>query len=203
MRKALFAVLFLAFSAPLTLSQEYKRGEFGVGYSANFVDSEGAFSTSATDDGRDTFHGFYVNGGGNFSRYLGIQGEVAHYRKSTDFTSVAGLQSRLEGRITEGLIGIKVQDNAMETKVRPFARALIGAGHVSGDFTIGTTSTSDNDTGLAAVLGGGIAFRVSRHADIVGSADYNPIRLDNNTGIGSSKEFEHNFRVGVGLNFRF
>jgi hypothetical protein len=204
MRKALFAVLFLAFSAPLALAQtEYKRGEFGVGYSAAFVDSQGAFSTSPTADDRDTFHGFYVNGGGNFSRYLGVQAEVSHHRKSTDFTSVAGLPSRLEGRLTQGLIGLKVQDNAVDTKVRPFARALVGIGHASGEFTVGTTTGSDDDTGFAAVLGGGIAFRVSRHADIVGSADYNPIRLTDNSTVVSNSEFTHNFRLGVGLNFRF
>jgi hypothetical protein len=204
MRKALLAVLFLAFSAPLALAQgEYKRGEFGVGYSAAAVDSEGAFSTSPTDDSRDWFHGFYVNGGYNFTRYAGVQAEVSHHRKTTDFTSLTGLSSQLEGRLTQGLIGIKVQDNATDTKVRPFARALIGVGHASGEVRVGTTTGSDDDTGFAAVLGGGLAFRVSRHADIVTSADYNPIRLSDNSSLANNSEFTHNFRLGVGVNFRF
>jgi hypothetical protein len=207
MRKALLAVLFLAFSAPLALSQDFKHGEFGGGYSANWVDSQGAFSTNPNSDSRDLFHGFYVNGAYDFSRYLGVQAEVAHNRKSVDFTNLIFQPARLEGRLTQGLVGIKVQDNATDTKVRPFARALIGFGRASGDVTVTTsgtttTNTSDDDTGLAAVLGGGLAFRVSRHADIVTSADYNPIRLDGST-VGSSKEFTHNFRVGVGVNFRF
>jgi hypothetical protein len=208
MRKALFAVLFLAFSAPLALAQgEYKRGEFGVGYSANMVDTQGAFSASSTADDRDTFHGFYVNGGYNFTRYVGAQVEVSHHRKSVDFTNLVFQPVRLEGRLTQGLAGVKVQDNATDTVVRPFARALIGFGRASGEATVTTSPTtfvtsSDDDTGLAAVLGGGIAFRVSRHADIVGSADYNPIRLDG-SGVGSNKEVTHNFRLGVGVNFRF
>jgi hypothetical protein len=205
MRKALFAVLFLAFSAPLALAQtEYKRGEFGVGYSANFVDSQGAFSTSPTADDRDTFHGFYVNGGYNFTRYVGVQAEVSHHRKTTDFTSVTGLASNLEGRLTQGLFGVKVQDNATETRVRPFARALVGVGKASGEFTIGTTTSSDDDTGFAGAFGGGLAFRLGPHADLTTSADWNPIHLSDNTTVGGgSSEWTHNFRLGVGVTFRF
>jgi hypothetical protein len=208
MRKALFAVLFLAFSAPLALAQDYKRGEFGVGYSAAAVDTQGAFSTNPNDDSRDWFHGFYVNGGYNFTRYVGVQAEVSHHRKSVDFSNLIFQPARLEGRLTQGLIGIKVQDNATDTKVRPFVRALVGVGRASGDVTVTTsptttTNTSDDDTGFAAVLGGGLAFRVSRHADIVTSADYNPIRLTDNSALTSNSEFTHNFRLGVGVNFRF
>jgi hypothetical protein len=208
MRKALIAVLFLAFSAPLALAQDYKRGEFGVGYSAAAVDTQGAFSTNPNDDSRDWFHGFYVNGGYNFSRYVGVQAEVSHHRKSVDFTNLIFQPARLEGRLTQGLVGVKFQDNATDTKVRPFVRALVGLGHASGEVTVitsgtTTTNTSDDDNGFAAVLGGGVAFRVSRHADIVGSADYNPIRLGDNSTLVSSNEFTHNFRLGVGVNFRF
>jgi hypothetical protein len=207
MRKALFAVLFLAFSAPLALSQDFKRGEFGGGYSTAAVDTQGAFNTNPNDDSRDWFHGFYVNGGYNFSRYVGVQAEVSHHRKSVDFTNLIFQPARLEGRLTQGLIGVKFQDNATDTKVRPFVRALVGVGHASDEVTINTsstttTNTSDDDNGFAAVLGGGVAFRVSRHADIVGSADYNPIRLDG-SAVGGNKEFTHNFRLGVGVNFRF
>jgi opacity protein-like surface antigen len=210
MRKALLAVLFLAFSAPLALAQsEYKRGEFGVGYSAAAVDTEGAFNTNANSDDRDWFHGFYVNGGYNFTRYVGVQAEVSHHRKTTDFTNLIFQPVRLEGRLTQGLVGVKLQDNATDTKVRPFARALVGFGKASADETVtisptSTNSFSDDDTGFAAVLGGGVAFRVSRHADIVTSADYNPIRLgDNSTVLSNTNEFTHNFRLGVGVNFRF
>jgi hypothetical protein len=203
MRKALFIALFLACTAPLALSQDFKRGEIGAGYSGNWVDSQGAFSTDPNANGRDLFNGFYVNGGGNFSRYLGIQAEVAHNRKTTDFTSVTGLPSSLRGRLTQGLIGIKVQDNAVDTKVRPFARALVGVGHASGDFTIGSVSGNDSNTGFAGVFGGGIAFRINRSADFVTSADWNPINLKDNSTLGTGSNWTQNFRVGVGVNFRF
>jgi hypothetical protein len=208
MRKALFTALFIIACAPLAFSQDYKRGEIGGGYSANWVDTQGAFSTNANNNGRDLFNGFYVNGGGNFSRYLGIQAEVAHNRKTTDFTSVTGLSSQLRGRLTQGLVGLKVQDNAVDTKVRPFARALVGVAHESADFRVGTTTGSDSDNGFAAVLGGGIAFRLSRSADFVTSADWNPIHSGNGNNGGvvitsNGSNWDHNFRVGLGLNFRF
>jgi hypothetical protein len=209
MRKALFMALFILACAPLAFSQDYKTGEIGGGYSANWVDTQGAFSTNPNDNGRDLFNGFYVNGGGNFSRYLGVQAEVSHNRKTTDFTSTTGLASQLQGRLTQFVAGIKVQDNATETKVRPFARALVGVAHESAKFNVGTTTGSDSDNGFAGVFGGGIAFRLSRSADFVTSADWNPIHTSNNgtgiAGVGGTggSNWDHNFRVGIGLNFRF
>ncbi|MDT7542680.1 MAG: hypothetical protein QOE33_2584 [Acidobacteriota bacterium] len=203
MRKALFMALFIVACAPLAFSQDYKRGEIGGGYSANWVDSQGAFSTDPNANGRDLFNGFYVNGGGNFSRYLGIQAEVSHNRKSTDFTSVTGLPSQLRGRLTQFEAGIKVQDNAVDTKVRPFARALVGVGHSSGDFTVGTVSGSDSENGFAGIFGGGVGFRVNRSVDFVTSADFNPIRMKDNTTLTGGSNWMKNFRVGVGINFRF
>jgi hypothetical protein len=203
MRKALFVTLFFVFCAPLALAQDFKRGEIGAGYSANWVDSQGAFSTDPNANGRDLFHGFYVNGGYDFSRYVGIQAEVAHNRKTTDFTSTTGLPSQLRGRLTQGLVGVKFQDNATDTKVRPFARALVGVGHASGDFTIGTVTGSDSDSGFAGVFGGGVGFRLSKSADFVASADWNPINLSDNSTLGNGSQWTHNFRVGLGFNFRF
>ncbi|MCA1629292.1 MAG: porin family protein [Acidobacteria bacterium] len=204
MRKALFAVLFLLVSAPLAFAQsEYKRGEFGFGYSANLVDSQGAFSADPNADDRDTFHGFYVNAGYNFSRYVGGQAEFSHHRKSTDFTSTTGLASKLEGRINQGLFGVKLQDNATETRVRPFARALIGVANVSSDFNVGTVTGSDDDTGFAGAFGGGLAFRLGPHADLTTSADWNPIHLKDDTVPSTGKDWTHNYRLGVGVTFRF
>ncbi|MFL6229598.1 MAG: outer membrane beta-barrel protein [Pyrinomonadaceae bacterium] len=209
MRKALYIALFFVFCAPLAHAQDYQRGEIGAGYSANWVDTQGAFSTNNNDNSRDLFHGFYVNGGGNFSRYWGIQAEVSHNRKTTDFTSTTGLPSQLRGQLTQFVAGVKLQDNSADTKVRPFARALFGVAHASGDFNVGTTTGSDSDNGFAAVIGGGVAFRLNHSVDFVTSADWNPNHFSNNgTGIGgvggnTGSGWDHNFRAGLGLNFRF
>lgn len=215
MRKALFVALFIACTASFAFSQEeYKKGEIGGGYSANWVDTQGAFSTNPNNNSRDLFHGFYVNGGGNFSRYWGIQGEVSHNRKETNFNNLIFEPVNLRGRITQALVGVKLQDNAVDTKVRPFARALVGIAHFNADGTVQTSPTtnvnfSESDNGFAGVFGGGIAFRLSKNADFVTSADWNPIHTGNSTTtvsgttVTNNGGWDHNFRVGVGVNFRF
>jgi opacity protein-like surface antigen len=200
MRKALFAALFMAVTATAAFAQdaEYKRGEFGVGYSHNRVDSEGAFDPTGASSDREGFHGFYLNGGYNFHKFFGFQAEFSHHRKESDFF-IAGAPATLEGRLNQGLFGFKAQDNRTETKVRPFARALIGVGNASGKLRSATVTADDDETGLAAALGGGLAFRLSDSFDFTTSADYNPIRL----GDGGTTETTHNFRLGVGLTIRF
>jgi opacity protein-like surface antigen len=200
MRKALFAALFVAVMAAGASAQDadYKRGEFGFGYSNNRVDSEGTFDPTSASNDREGFHGFYLNGGYNFHKYVGVQAEFSHHRKQTDFT-LAGAAATLEGRLNQGLFGVKVQDNRTETKVRPFARALIGVGNGTGELRSPTVTANDEDTGLAAALGGGIAFRLNDNFDLTTSADYNPIRL----GDAGTTETTHNFRLGVGLTIRF
>jgi hypothetical protein len=197
----MFVALFVLCFASLAMAQgssDYKPGEFGFGYSANAVDTQGAFSASGSND-RDWFHGFYVNGAYNFTRYVGLQGEVSHHRKTTDFTSSTGVASKIKGNLTNFVGGIKIQDNATETKVRPFVRALIGGAHASGDFTVGTVRGSDSDTGFAGVFGGGLGFRVNNHWDVDVSADWNPTHFGNNS---TSNGWDNNFRLGVGLKFR-
>lgn len=199
MRRALLAALFLAVTAGAAYSQdEYKRGEFGFGYSHNRVDSEGSFDPTGASNDREGFHGLFVNAGYNFHKYLGVQAEFSHHRKESEFV-VGGAAATLEGRLNQGLFGIKAQDNRTATKVRPFARALIGFGNASGEFRSVAVNASDDDTGLAAALGGGLAFRLNDNFDFTTSADYNPIRL----GDGGTTETTHNFRLGVGLTVRF
>ena len=200
MRKALFAALLMAVTATAAFAQDadYKRGEFGVGYSHNRVDSEGAFDPTGATSGREGFHGFYLNGGYNFHKYFGVQAEFSHHRKESEFF-IVGVPATLEGRLNQGLFGFKAQDNRTETKVRPFARALIGVGNASGELRSATVTADDDDTGLAAALGGGIAFRLNDNFDFTTSADYNPIRL----GDSGTTETTHNFRLGVGLTIRF
>ncbi|MDT7605395.1 MAG: hypothetical protein QOF61_3392, partial [Acidobacteriota bacterium] len=158
MRKALYVALFFVFCAPLAHAQDIQRGEFGGGYSANWVDTQGAFSADPNSNSRDLFHGFYVNGAYNFTRYVGVQAEVSHNRKKTDFQNLIFQPVHLDGRLTQGLVGIKLQDNSTDTKVRPFARALIGVGHASADLRVNTSpttvvNTSDRQNGFASVFG--------------------------------------------------
>jgi opacity protein-like surface antigen len=188
--------LFFVFCAPLAFAQgDFQRGEFGIMYSNNRVDTEGAFDPDPAETGRDGFNGVNVDAGYNFSRYVGAKADFSYHQKSTNF-SVPGGTLNLEGKVTQFMGGIKIQDNAMETRVRPFAQALVGVGRVEIE-TNGTLANFDqSETGFAAAVGGGLDIRVHRNVDVRAiKLEYNPVRIDGQT--------DNNIRIGVGLNFRF
>jgi opacity protein-like surface antigen len=197
MRKAFFTALFFVFCAPLAFAQgDFQRGEFGVMFSHNRVDTDGAFSPDINDTGRDGFHGVNIDAGYNFSRYVGAKADFSYHSKSTDF-AVPGGNVSIDGKLTQFMGGIKIQDNSTETKVRPFAQALLGVGRVSIEANSPAFGVLDqNETGFAAAIGGGLDFRVHRNVDIRAiKIEYNPVRVEGETG--------NNIRLGVGLNFRF
>jgi opacity protein-like surface antigen len=204
MRKALFMALFFVCCAPLAFAQDdFQRGEFGVMYSNNRVDTDGAFSPDPNETGREGFNGVNIDAGYNFTRYVGAKADFSYHRKSQDFAPLVGggERLRLDAKLTQFMGGIKIQDNAMETKVRPFAQALFGLGHIAVDASGNTTGLpndllSDSETGFAAAIGGGLDIRIHKNVDFRAiKVEYNPVRIDGETG--------NNIRLGIGLNFRF
>ena len=199
MRKALFTALFFVFCAPLAFAQgDFQRGEYGVMFSHNRVDTDGAFSNDPNDTGRDGFNGVTVDAGYNFTRYVGAKVDFSYHQKSSTLT-VPGIGTfDVDGKLTQFMGGVKIQDNAVDTKVRPFAQLLIGDVRVEVDES-GTGLPplfNDSETGFAAAVGGGLDIRVHRNVDIRAiKVEYNPVRVDGAT--------DNNIRLGVGLNFRF
>lgn len=196
MRKAIFAFVLLAVAAPAAFAQdEYKRGTFGVQYNHNRVDTGGAFDPTGTSDDREGFNGVAVNAGYNFHKFAAAEFDFSHVRKDTDFTTALGNVS-LNGRLTQFLGGVRVQDNRTETNVRPFVRGLIGVAHGAADGTVGAVSFDDSETGFGAELGGGVDVKLNDNVDVTAiSVGWNPTRLEGAT--------QHNFKIGVGLRFRF
>jgi opacity protein-like surface antigen len=202
MRKALFMALFFVFCAPLAFAQgDFQRGEFGAMFSHNRVDTDGAFSGNPNDNSRDGFNGVNVDAGYNFTRYVGAKADFSYHQKSEEFNGIVigGGTVNIDAKLTQFLGGIKLQDNAVETKVRPFVQALVGLGRVEVDASSpvpGLPNFNESETGFAAAVGGGLDFRVHRNVDVRAiKIEYNPVRIEGETG--------HNFRIGVGLNFRF
>jgi opacity protein-like surface antigen len=196
MRKAIFAALFFFVAAPAAFSQEeYKRGTFGVQYNHNRVDTGGAFDPTGTSDNREGFNGVSLNAGYNFHRFAGAEFDFSHVRKDVNAT-VAGTAVNIDGRLTQFLGGVRIQDNRNETRVRPFARALVGLARASADVDSALFTNDDSETGFGAEIGGGIDFRLSDNVDVTAiSVGYNPTRLEDQT--------QHNIKIGVGLRFRF
>lgn len=197
MRQLFFAALVIACAAPLASAQtrggDYNRYDFYVGYSHDRVDVGFDDPDQNFLQNREGFNGFEAAATGNLSRYFGLKGDYAFHRKTFDDTfgtTAVSVKNDLHTLVG----GVEVKDNAPETKIKPFAHALAGFTHarVSVD---GITGLDDSRTGFAAVLGGGLDFRVSPRVDIRAiQFDYNPTRLGGTT--------QNNFRFGVGVVFR-
>jgi opacity protein-like surface antigen len=196
MRKAFFTALFFVFCAPLAFAQDdFQRGEFGVMFSHNRVDTDGAFDPDPNATGRDGFHGVNIDAGYNFTRYVGAKADFSYHQKSTDF-AVTGGTANVEGKLTQFMGGVKFQDNATETRVRPFAQFLVGVGNVNVQTNSVLGNFDESETGFAAAVGGGLDIRLHRNVDFRAiKVEYNPVRIEGDTG--------NNVRIGVGLNFRF
>jgi hypothetical protein len=204
-------------SAFAQTTTDYKKAEFYVGYSNNQVDT-GANSNSgnaARDffDDRLGFNGFEVSAVGNVSRYVGIKGDFSGAFRNERFSETTGtgatantLSFKTKNSVYNFLGGVQIKDNSSESKVKPFAHILAGAGHVRTrvsevnctNTTLTTTCSSlaqsFSDTGLAGAFGGGLDVRVGNRVDIrVIQVDYNPIRIDGSV--------DHNLRIGAGINF--
>lgn len=217
MKKFILALSLTAlssvFAAAQTTTDDYKKSEFFIGYSNNQVDTgidaDGDFSDLV--DERESFHGFNVSGVYNVNRYLGIKGDVSGTYNSKDFNFTVPAAPSGTGTVTFStssslynfLGGVQLKDNSRDGRFKPFAHALVGAGHgrvkikdvgcsVGVDCTglEGTTS----ETGLAGAFGGGLDIRVSDNFSIRAiQVDYNPIKFDSGTS--------HNVRLGFGIVF--
>lgn len=201
-----------SFSALAQSTTDYNKAEFFVGYSNNQVDrgtnQNNSFNNFFED--RASFHGFNVSGVANVSRYFGIKGDVSGTYNNESFsvpvttgTTTQNVNFKLNNSLYNFLGGVQIKDNASTGRLKPFAYALVGAGH--GRVKVKNVScptgvdcsdlTSDSETGLAGAFGGGLDIRINNRVDFRAiKVDYNPIKFDSGT--------QHNVRIGVGVVFK-
>ena len=201
MRKLFMAALFIACTSSFAFAQtdDYNKYDVGVLYSHNRVDTGFDDPSSANFlSEREGFHGVEAFVKGNVSRYVGLKGDYSFHRKS--FTLGGGTPATtfdVDTDIHQFLGGAEFKDNAVETKVKPFAHVLAGVAHTRADISNPTISLNDSEgeTGFAAAVGGGVDFKLSDRVDLRAvQFDSNPIRTGGETS--------HNFRIGIGLIFR-
>jgi hypothetical protein len=195
------AALFIASTAPFAFAQtggDYNKVDVGVLFSHNRVDTGIDDPNQNFIDQREGFNGVEAFVKGNVSRFVGLKGSYSYYRKSFDIVgNTAATSFDVDANIHQFLGGVEFKDNARETKVKPFAHVLAGAGHFRADVNNVTPALSfeESETGFAAVVGGGVDFKLSDRVDLRAvQFDYNPTRSGGETG--------HNFRVGIGVIFR-
>ena len=192
-------------------SSDYNKTELFLGYSNGQVDTgfEGFTSQDTGVGNRTTFHGFNASGVYNFSRYVGVKGDVSGTYNNTRFSfpvTTGGTTQTVSFNTSNSLYnvlgGIQIKENSSDKKLKPFIHGLVGIGHgrvkVSdlncistpmincaqiGDFT---------ETGFAAAIGGGLDIRVNDKIDFRAfQLDYNPVIFDESTA--------NNFRIGIGI----
>lgn len=208
---AIFLSLVSSVFARAQSSSDYKKGEFFVGYSsASYVDDEAASHIIA--------RGFNASGVYNFRRYVGIKGDVSatfgrtenvRYTPFFDNPTAAEVSYKTNDSIYNFVGGIQIKDNSPETRFKPFAHAMAGAGQYKVRVRNVNCSTPDNcslipvsetNTGFALVLGGGLDIKVNDKIDVrVVQVDINTISYketaSRSTGIGT-------FRFGAGIVFK-
>ena len=190
-------------------SDDYKRWELFGGFSHNRIDTGiGDLDPAVRGviDSYEGFNGFNASATGNVSRKVGFKFDFSgHY--SSRSLPIFSIQNALDVKssIYNFLGGVQLKDNSSEATFKPFAHALVGAAHARNRIDISDSGCiaifpspcnnfSENDTGVAGALGGGLDIRAGDRLDIrVFQFDYNPTRLFGTT--------QHNFRFGVGLVF--
>ena len=196
MRKLFMAAVLIACASSFTFAQtsgdDYNKYDIYVGFSHNRVDTGFNDPSQNFFTEREGFNGVEGFVKGNVSRYVGLVGDYSFHRKS--FNDIAGTTSvNVDVDLHTLMGGVEIKDNNKETKVKPFARGLVGFQNARAKVT-GITGLNDNETGFSAAIGGGLDFRVSPRVDIRAiQFDYNPTRFEGET--------QHNFRVGVGIIF--
>jgi Outer membrane protein beta-barrel domain len=189
MKNTFFSVLLVAVFATFSFAQstdDYKKGEFFVGYSPIVLDA-------GSGGDRQTFQGVNVSGVYNVSKYVGIKGDFSTHHKNIS-QRFGTTNITLNASVQNFLAGVQIKNNSTEGRVKPFAHALIGAGRIKAGANFAGTNTSSSQNGLSLAFGGGLDVRVNKRISIrVIQADYNPIRINGET--------TNNVRLGFGIVF--
>jgi hypothetical protein len=102
---------------------DYRKRELGGNVSIVGADTKGALNN---DRSRDALYGFEVQGAYNISRYWGLKADFSYAQRTFEAGTID-----LTSRLSQMMGGIKLQDNANNTRFRPFAHALAGVAHAS------------------------------------------------------------------------
>jgi opacity protein-like surface antigen len=203
----------LSISSVLAQGDDYKKGEFYVGYSGGQIDR--GFDSSVPASGfffdrefdNDPYHGANVSAVYNVSRYIGLKADFSAAYNRTDFnvTVPGGSTFAFDTRnsLYNALGGIQIKNNSAGKRFKPFAHALVGVGHGRTKVKSVVCSAGvdcsglvgGSETGLAGAFGGGLDIKLGNHLDLrLVQIDYNPIKFQD--GI------QKNIRLGIGIVFK-
>jgi outer membrane immunogenic protein len=187
-----FLLLALGFSpaaAPPALAQSaYSGHSLDVGLDYNYV------RTNLPAGGCGCFA---LNGGSawvafNFSRSLGIVGEIASQDASNISSSGADLT------LTSFLAGPRYR-RTVAGHFAPFVQVLLGGAHAGGSLAPGNSGMPGSANAFAMIAGGGLDIGLTRHIALRAfEADYYLTRFDNGVN-----DHQNNLRIAAGVIIRF
>lgn len=215
MKKLIFSIGLTMIAAICICAQgDYKKSEFFVGFSHEEVDGSTAVFPQTSNDFGNTgamkFNGFEVAGVYNFSRHIGIKGDVSGVFHGGDFAITLNPTTAITGSVNNSLYnvlgGIQFKDNASTKRLKPFAHVLVGFGQARVRVNNVACSPAANcgnvflpfsttETNLAGAVGAGLDLRLNDRFDLrLIQADYNPVRLNSGT--------LQNARFSIGIVFK-
>jgi opacity protein-like surface antigen len=173
-------LLLVVLCASFAVAQDGSKASVFGGYQYNNLGI-----TNGID--RQTLHGWNFDAAANLKKNFSLVGDVGGAYKSVD---VLGVTAKM--RVHSFMFGPRV--NAPMGKVTPFAQAVFGVAHISGE-ALGQ-GDSTNKFGMA--FGGGVDYDVNKSVAIrLGKVDYFVIR------VGEGLDNMNAFRYSTGVVFKF
>lgn len=173
-----FFALSCAFSSVATA--QVPKGDIFVGYSYGSAD--------LNHNNRSNLNGWEGSLEGKVLPWVGIVADFNGLYGTNNFPSSSQI-FHVDAREHNFLFGPRVSVSI--GKLRPFAHALFGAGHVS----VSTLGYSASDTAFATALGGGLDYRLIHGLAWRFQGDYLQTRFFGNT------QNNGRFSTGIVLNF--
>ena len=190
------------------------KGEIFVGYTSHFYVDDPGPPVSVTSRGVDVSGVYYLR------RYIGIKGDVsisASPTASQNFVPGFGNPTNAPVSYSQKLnvstftAGIQLKDSAKESRFRPFAHALFGAGRQENKVTNISCTTVNNctyvplnetSTGFATLLGVGLDIKISKRVDVRAlQIDVSSIHGGKNAVYFRGGSID--FKFGAGFVFKF
>jgi hypothetical protein len=178
-RKFIALLSFLALSCALSSAQLPKANVF-VGYSYGSAD--------LNHNNRSNLNGWEGSLEGSFLPWISVVADLNGLYGTNNFPS-STQTFRVDAREHNFLFGPRVGVHI--GKIRPFAHALFGAGHVS----VSGNGYSASDTSFAEALGGGLDYKLIPLISWRFQGDYLQTRFFGNT------QNNGRFSTGIVLNF--
>ena len=202
MRNVLAVLLLMAASAVFAAAQIPTAGNVFLGYSYMRADMGPSTSVAGvfTQGDKSNLNGWNASLEGKFLPYIGLVADIDGTYGSQSFTvnceaipspPCTPVSGSVDSKLYTFLFGPRVSFSI--GRVRPFAEAMFGAGHVTLDTNV--SGISNSDTSFATAVGGGVDFKLVPAVAWRFEGDYVQTRFFSDT--------QNNVRFSTGLVIHF